>query len=104
MVIGIILAVFGFVWLLLKYILKLLKIRRFSSPTQGLYNKLTIREMEYLDFVKKKNIPLYNDLLEELKKEDYFGKPPKRQAPQRPPNAPQFTPSNGYGYQAGQMM
>jgi len=67
MVVGLILSILGFVWLLMKYILKACKIRRWNSPAIHLYNNLTVREMEYLDFLKQKDIPLYDMVIEALK-------------------------------------
>jgi len=82
MVIGLLLSVLGLLWLLLKYTMKGLKIRRWNSPSKQLYNNLTIREMEYLDFIKQKDIPLYDLVMEELKNnpEHEFSE----RAPERP--------------------
>ena len=73
MIIGLIFAVLGLLWLLLKYVLKAMSIRRYNSPAHWLYKHITIRQMEYLNFIRKKDIPLYNEVIEELRKDEYFG-------------------------------
>lgn len=31
--------------------------------------ELTLREQEYLEFIRQKNVPLYNDVINQLRKE-----------------------------------
>ena len=32
-----------------------------------MYDKLTLREVQYMEFIRRKNVPLYGDVLAKLK-------------------------------------
>ena len=38
-----------------------------------MYGKLTLRECHYLEFIRKKNMPLYGDVIQKLKGGRYGG-------------------------------
>ena len=46
--------------------MKVMTIRTPGSPSRRMQKKISIREMEYLEFIKKKDIPLYHKVLAKL--------------------------------------
>lgn len=65
-IIGIVVSIIGLVVLLVHYLLGVLKIRKADAPYKMLFNSLSFRELEYLQFVQKKNLQLYGEILENL--------------------------------------
>lgn len=65
MVIGIIVSVVGLIMLFIDYVMTMASIKN-KVPTHSSAG-LTLRECEYLEYIYRKNIPLFSELLHELK-------------------------------------
>ncbi|XP_057310175.1 innexin inx3-like [Hydractinia symbiolongicarpus] len=103
MIIGIVASLVGLLILLFNYVIGLVGIRRLGSNNSAkrIFDVLTYREVEYLEFMRKKNQLVYGDVLEKLR-EKILGSPahsidssfdnPKSEPPRYPMKR---KPSNG---------
>jgi len=64
---GIIISVLGLVFMILYYLFHICIRARFRSP-RGVRKGLCMRELEYLDFIHRKNVMLYGDVIEKLRR------------------------------------
>lgn len=67
-IVGIIMSVCGLIFLLIHYVTGIIVAKRQGILPNKVYNQLTFREIEYLEFLRKKSIPIYNRVVEEMKK------------------------------------
>lgn len=51
-----------------------------------MYNALTLRECEYLEFIRRKNVPVYGQVIEQLKKDRLGGLVNDHPAPYKNPD------------------
>ena len=67
-IISITISILGFISALLGYLPNILCYNR-NSPKKTISRVLTLRENEYLDFIKKKDMVMYGDVLRKLKQQ-----------------------------------
>ena len=60
--------------MLLEYALRSLKFAREEKAARKVFSTLSLREGEYLDFVRKKNVPVYGSLIRKLYLERFENK------------------------------
>ena len=65
-VFGMVISSTGIVIMLLEYALRSLKFAREEKAARKVFSTLSLREGEYLDFVRKKNVPVYGSLIRKL--------------------------------------
>ena len=61
----------GLVMLSLDHVITWTCIIRRGTLAKKMYKTLTIRECEYLEFIRRRNIPLYADVINKLKEERF---------------------------------
>ncbi|XP_057310138.1 innexin inx2-like [Hydractinia symbiolongicarpus] len=91
LIFGIVISVIGIVLLIVHYVIGIFGIRKRGQTGKKLYKALTFRELEYLEFIRKRDVMLYGEVMEKLR-EDILG-----------PNAPlddEFPPRNSGGESA----
>jgi len=66
-VFGIIISGFGLVLLLINYAVGVFGARPHGAAGKKIFKALTFREIEYLEYMRKKNIILYQEVLEQIK-------------------------------------
>jgi len=71
MVFGIVVSVVGLVIQLIDHIMTIACFARGGSPAIKIYKKLTLRECEYLEFIRRKNLALYGEVIRKLKDERF---------------------------------
>lgn len=67
LVFGIVVSVLGVVLLLIHYVIGILGVKSRGPAGKKLYKALSFRELEYLEFIRKRNILLYGEVLEKLR-------------------------------------
>lgn len=67
MVLSIMISIIGFLINVLGHVVTVTCFLRNGNPARQIYKILTLRECEYLTFIRRKNIPLYGDILRKLK-------------------------------------
>lgn len=80
-VVGFVLSCLGFLWLLLRYGMRSRMFANEEIAAKQVYDTLSVREAEYLDFARKKNVPLYGTLIRALHKERYHENETKPSSP-----------------------
>jgi len=65
-VIGVVVSVIGLVVCIIDIVMVLLCQKPSSEAQKSVYNRLSIRECEYLEFVRKKNMSLYSEVIDLL--------------------------------------
>lgn len=75
MVAGILVSCVGFVIQIVDHILTISCFLRQGTAARKMYKRVTIRECEYLEFIRRKNLSLYGEVIR-LLKEDRFGQVP----------------------------
>lgn len=73
MVISIAIAVLGLVHLLLGHLLTFVCRLQVAPAGRPVYDKLSLREYQYLEFIRRKNIPLYGAVIVKLKEANSCG-------------------------------
>jgi len=73
LVIGIVLSVFGIVMALVGHAVNFLVFMNAQDHSRALYKRMTTREVDYLEFIRKKNMTLYSDVLTKLRDERLGG-------------------------------
>ena len=73
-VFGMVISSTGIVIMLLEYALRSLKFAREEKAARKVFSTLSLREGEYLDFVRKKNVPVYGSLIRKLYLERFENK------------------------------
>lgn len=71
LIFGIIISCVGFLLLLLDHVITLLCVLRQGTMARKMYNVLTLRECEYLEFIRRRDIPLYAEVVQKLRIERY---------------------------------
>lgn len=71
MIFGILVSVLGLLVQLLDHCYTITCFLKQGSPARKMYKRLTLRECEYLEFIRRKDLPLYGEVLRKLK-EDRF--------------------------------
>lgn len=61
----------SFVLHVIDYMVTLLCFMRRGGPAKKLYKLMTLREYEYLEFIRRKNLVLYGEVLGSMKKERF---------------------------------
>ena len=51
------------------------KLGKGNRSSQKIFDNLTYREIEYLEFMRKKNIPVYGEVLDKLREKHLGGSP-----------------------------
>lgn len=82
-VIGFILSILGIIHLVLSHILRSRLFANEEIAAQRVYNTLSTRESEYLDFIRKTNVVAYGSIIRALHKQR-FENPQHDQRPPRP--------------------
>ena len=77
-ILGMVVSCVGIVIMLLEYALRSLKFAREEEAARKVFSTLSIREGEYLDFVRKKNVPVYGSLIRKLYLERFEDQSSKR--------------------------
>ncbi|XP_066925423.1 uncharacterized protein [Clytia hemisphaerica] len=73
MVISIAVAVLGFIMQIAEHIMTMACFMKGGAPARKMYQVLTLRECEYLEYIRRKNMPLYGAVIQKLKEERYDG-------------------------------
>jgi len=73
MVFAIVISVIGLLALLMDYIMTATCFLKGGEHARKMYGKLTLRECHYLEFIRKKNMPLYGEVIQKLKGDRYGG-------------------------------
>lgn len=77
-ILGMVVSCVGIVIMILEYALRSLKFAREEEAARKVFSTLSIREGEYLDFVRKKNVPVYGSLIRKLYLERFEDQSSKR--------------------------
>ena len=77
-ILGMVVSCVGIVIMLLEYALRSVKFAREEEAARKVFSTLSIREGEYLDFVRKKNVPVYGSLIRKLYLERFEDQSSKR--------------------------
>jgi len=67
LIIGIVVSIGGFVILLVDHLITFAFMVKHGNMARRIYGRLTMRECEYLEFIRKRDIPFYADVLQRLK-------------------------------------
>jgi len=67
LIFGIVISVLGLVILLVDHLITLIFMAKHGNMARRIYGRLTMRECEYLEFIRKRDIPFYADVLQRLK-------------------------------------
>ena len=67
MVLSIAISIIGFIMNILGHIITVACFLRDGNPAKKIYKILTLRECEYLTFMRRKNIPVYGEVLRKLR-------------------------------------
>jgi len=65
-VIGVVVSVIGLIMCIIDIVMVLCFVKPTSDAQKNIYNRLSIRECEYLEYVRKKNLALYGKLIDLL--------------------------------------
>ncbi|XP_057309781.1 innexin inx3-like [Hydractinia symbiolongicarpus] len=65
-IIGILVSIVGMIELFISYLLRKSMFGKEEVAAQRVFGTLTSRQGEYLDFIKKKNVPIYGELIRKL--------------------------------------
>jgi len=71
-IVGIVVSFIGLILLVVNYVIWMLGIRRSGPTGKKLYKALSLRELEYLEFIRNRDIVIYGEVLEKLRHE-YLG-------------------------------
>jgi len=71
LVFGMVVSCVGIIMLFLDHMITLTCVIRRGTVAKKMYKVLTIRECEYLEFIRRRNIPLYADVISKLKAERF---------------------------------
>lgn len=66
-VFGIIISIIGLILLIVHYAIGIFGIKRRDPRGKQLFKSLTFRQLEYLEFIRKKNVIIYGEVLEKLR-------------------------------------
>jgi len=102
-VFGIVISVIGLLLLIVNYAIGIFGIKSESPSSKKLFKALSFRELEYLEFIRKKNVILYGEVLEKLR-ETILGPnapldheyPQQRRSQDNLPLYPSFPPKDQY--------
>ena len=75
-VLGITVSCIGLVVQICDHLITVFCILRTGTTARKMYEVLTLRECEYLEFIRRRNIPLYSDVMQMLKQEKFGGRNP----------------------------
>jgi len=67
MVFGIVISIIGLIAKLVDHVITITCFLKGGSPARRMYERLTLRECEYLEFIRRKDKPLYNRVIQKLK-------------------------------------
>lgn len=67
LIFGIIISIVGMIALMIDHFITSAFMIRHSNMTRRVYGSLTLRECEYLEFIRRRDIPFYSDVLQRLK-------------------------------------
>jgi len=95
LVVGIVVSLIGLIWLIVNYIIGICGLKKSGPEGKKLIKALSLRELEYLEFIRKRDIPLYGEILEHLRKE-YLGPFAPNGGPNGIPSYPSTPPKGGY--------
>ena len=65
-IIGMVVSCIGIISLLISYVLRSVSFANSDAATRRVYESLSLREAEYLDFIRKNNVPYYGQLIRKL--------------------------------------
>ena len=71
LVIGIVLSSFGLLIHLFSYFISVVQLKK-HDDSHHLYKILTLREIDYLDYIRQRSIPFYNGVAKRLKEARYY--------------------------------
>jgi hypothetical protein len=93
LIFGIIISCIGLILLLVHYAIGVFGLKDHGPTTRRIFKSLSFRELEYLEFVRKRDIGLYGEILDKLKEimdqnagENAFPKSNREDAPLYTPN------------------
>lgn len=66
LIVGMVVSLIGLIVLIVHYVVNIFGVRHRGPSGRQLYKSLTARELEYLEFIRKKNIQLYGEVLDQL--------------------------------------
>ena len=64
---GIVICICGLLSALLGHFMTILCFLNSQEPTRKMYSALTFREIDYLEYIRRKDMPIYGELLRKLK-------------------------------------
>ena len=67
LIFGIVISILGLIILLVDHLITLIFMAKHGNMARRIYGRLTMRECEYLEFIRKRDIPFYADVLQRLK-------------------------------------
>ncbi|XP_002164718.2 uncharacterized protein LOC100203416 isoform X1 [Hydra vulgaris] len=73
LVLGIVISIIGLLVLLLNHVLTIVFVVFRGLSARKLYKVLSLRECEYLELIRKRNLPLYSEIILKLRLEKYNG-------------------------------
>ena len=71
LVIGIVLSSFGLLIHLFSYFISVVQLKK-HDDSHHLYKILTLREIDYLDYIRQRSTPLYHGVAKSLKEARYY--------------------------------
>lgn len=86
MVFGIVVSVIGLLVQIIGHLVTVLCFQKAGNHARQMYNALTLRECEYLEFIRRKNVPVYGQVIEQLKKDRLGGLVNDHPAPYKNPD------------------
>ena len=72
-VIGIAVSLFGFLILFIDHFITIAFVNYRGLSARKMYKMLSLRECEYLEFIRRRDIPLYSEIILKLRLEKYNG-------------------------------
>lgn len=70
-VFGMIISIVGFLAQLLDHLITIMCVLRHGTVAKRMYEILTLRECEYLEFIRRRDLQLYSQLIQKLRQEKY---------------------------------
>lgn len=67
MVFGIVVSVVGLLAKLIEHVITIACFQKTDRQARRMYAELTLREVEYLEYIRQKNMPIYNEIIAKLK-------------------------------------
>jgi len=73
LIVGIVLSVIGLGIAISSHLLNFVCFLNTRDHSRGIYRRLTTREVDYLEYIRRKNMPVYNEVLKKIKEARWGG-------------------------------